>query len=108
MKCKELFSLIEKSVPVAWQESYDNCGLQVGNPDSEITGILYTLDVTEPGIDLAIARGCNLVISHHPLIFNGIKSINSSKPDGRIIVKCLQNNISVYSAHTNFDKFSCA
>ncbi len=105
MKCKDLFSQIEHLVPLSLQESYDNCGLQLGDPDAEITGILYSLDVTETAIDTAKTQGCNLVISHHPLFFRSIKNINTSNSDGHLIVKCLQNNIAVYSMHTNFDKY---
>lgn len=104
MKCKELFKLIESEIPLGWQESYDNSGLQVGNPEDELRGILYSLDVTSDVIDKAIKEKCNVVISHHPLIFNGIKKIQPSDSIGKIIYKCINERISVYSAHTNFDK----
>jgi len=105
MKCKELFFQIEQRIPLSLQESYDNCGFQIGNPTDELSGILYTLDVTEQAVDLAIAERCNLIVSHHPFIFRGLKSIDMSKTEGQLLVKCLQNNISIYSVHTNFDKY---
>jgi len=105
MKCKELFSEFEKKVPVSWQEPYDNCGLQIGNPENEIDGILYTLDFTSRSIDQAVANKCNLVICHHPFIFGGLKNINLAKSDGLLIEKCIREKICVYAAHTNFDKF---
>lgn len=75
MKVKEITSAIEAYAPLAYQESYDNSGMQVGNPDQEISGSLITLDVTEEVIDEAIQKGCNLIIAHHPLIFRGQKKI---------------------------------
>lgn len=104
MKCKELFNSIEKIIPLSWQENYDNSGLQIGNPDDEIKGILYTLDVTLHTLDQAIANRCNIIISHHPLIFQGLKQINLANSTGQIIEKCIRENITIYSAHTNFDK----
>jgi len=104
MKCKELFNAIEKLFPLSWQENYDNSGFQIGNPDDEIKGILYTLDVTPHTLDQAIANRCNVIISHHPLIFQGLKQINLANSTGQIIEKCIRENITIYSAHTNFDK----
>ena len=104
MKCKELFKLIEEKIPLSWQENYDNCGLQIGNPDDEIRGIVYTLDITPEVINKAVSERCNVVISHHPFIFHALKNINLANPNGKIIEKCIREKITVYSAHTNFDK----
>jgi dinuclear metal center YbgI/SA1388 family protein len=105
MKLKELCSYLDSEVPLSFQESYDNSGLQVGRSDAEIKSALITLDVTENVIDEAIAGKCNLVISHHPLIFGGIKKISDTSQVGRIIFKCIKHDIAVYSAHTNLDIF---
>ncbi len=104
MKCKELFNAIEREIPLSWQENYDNCGLQIGNPDDEIRGIVYTLDITPEVISQAVSERCNVVISHHPFIFQGLKNINLANTNGQIIETCIRENITIYSAHTNFDK----
>jgi len=104
MKCKELFKEFEKGVPLASQEPYDNSGLQLGDPDAEIEGIFYTLDVTRRAVMDAVANKCNLIICHHPFIFGGLKSINLANPEGQIIADCLKAGVTIYAAHTNFDK----
>ncbi|MBK7133393.1 MAG: Nif3-like dinuclear metal center hexameric protein [Bacteroidales bacterium] len=105
MKLKEICSYLDSEVPLSFQESYDNSGLQIGKADTEITSALIALDVTEEVIDEAINSNCNLVVSHHPLLFGGIKKISDSSLVGRIIYKCIDNGIAVYSAHTNLDIF---
>lgn len=103
MKLKELVSYLDSAVPLSFQESYDNSGLQTGQPESEIVSALLTIDVTEEIADEAIRKGCNLIISHHPLIFNGINRISGRNFTERILQKCIKNDIAVYSAHTNLD-----
>jgi dinuclear metal center YbgI/SA1388 family protein len=103
MKLKELCSFLNSAVPLSFQESYDNSGLQLGNPEKEITSALLTLDVTEEVLAEAAETGCNLIISHHPIIFNGVKRITGETSAERIIIKALKLDISVYSAHTNLD-----
>ena len=103
MKIKEITNYIESIAPLSYQESYDNAGLIVGNESDETNGALITLDVTEPLIDEAIKLNFKLIIAHHPLIFNGIKKINSSTEIGRCLIKAIKNNIAVYAAHTNLD-----
>ena len=105
MKLKEICSYLDASVPLALQESYDNSGLQVGLPEMEIFSALLTIDVTSEIIDEAVVSGCNLIISHHPLIFGGIKSITGRNETERILFKALKNEIAVYSSHTNLDIF---
>jgi dinuclear metal center YbgI/SA1388 family protein len=105
MKLKDLTTYLDSEVPLSFQESYDNSGLQIGKPDTEITSALITLDVTEEVIDEAIKSNCNLVVSHHPLIFGGLKKISDTTQTGRIIYKCITHDIAVYSAHTNLDIF---
>jgi len=99
----EICRLIEQYAPPALQESYDNSGLLVGNPDAEATGALLCIDVTENVVNEAIALGCNLIISHHPCIFNGIKKITGSDETQRIVIQAIKNNINIFAAHTNID-----
>ena len=103
MKIKEIVSALEQFAPLPLQDGFDNAGLQVGLTEVEATGALLCLDVTEAVIDEAIASGCNLVISHHPLIFKGYKSITGRDYVERCILKAIKNDIVVYAAHTNLD-----
>ena len=103
IKVKDIASTIEEFAPKHLQESYDNAGLQVGDPESKITAILLCLDVNEDVVKEAKSRECNLIVSHHPLIFKGIKSLTGETNTQRIIMDALKNGISVYSAHTNLD-----
>ena len=106
MKVSELCSYLDSAIPLSFQEEYDNSGLQVGLPDKEIASTLVTLDITEKVIDEAIQKGCGIVISHHPLIFSGIKNITGRSPAERILFKAIKNDIAVYSSHTNLDMMS--
>ena len=103
MKIKEIVSALERFAPLPLQDGFDNAGLQIGLTDAEATGALLCLDVTEAVLDEAITLGCNLVISHHPLIFKGYKSITGKDYVERCILKAIRNDIAVYSAHTNLD-----
>jgi dinuclear metal center YbgI/SA1388 family protein len=103
MLIKDIIAAIETEAPVVYQESYDNCGLQVGNADGEVTGILISLDVTEAIVDEAMVRGCNMIVAHHPLIFSGLKSITGRNYVERVVLKAIKNDISIYAAHTNMD-----
>lgn len=102
-KVKDIAEAIEVFAPKELQESYDNAGLQVGDPESEVSGILLCLDVTEEILKEAEERECNLIVSHHPLIFKGIKSLTGENTVQRIVIEALKKGISVYSAHTNLD-----
>lgn len=104
MKIAEIIEKIEQFAPLNLQENYDNAGLQVGDTEQVATGALITLDITESVVDEAIYRHCNLVISHHPLLFHGIKRISNGTWIERIITKAIKNDIVLYSAHTNLDK----
>ena len=106
MTIKEIIAPIEAFAPPIYQESYDNAGFQVGNPQAECTGALLTLDVTEAVVQEAIDKNCNLIIAHHPLIFKGIKRITGKNSLERIIIKAIQHNITIYAAHTNLDAMS--
>jgi len=103
MFVKDIISTIEAFAPVNYQESYDNCGLQVGNPDDEVTGVLLTLDVTEAVIAEALQQDCNMIVAHHPLIFSGLKRIAGRNYVERIVRLAIKNDISIYAAHTNLD-----
>lgn len=106
MKISEITSCIESQAPLSLQESYDNAGLLVGNPQDETDNALITLDVTEAVIEEAIAGGFRLIIAHHPLIFGGIKKINSQTETGRCLLRAIRNRIAIYAAHTNLDNIS--
>ena len=106
MKLKDLTSYLDTAVPLAFQEDYDNAGLQVGQPEKEITSAMICLDVTEEVIKEAIASKCDLIVSHHPLIFKGIKNLTGKTFTERIIIEAVRNDIAIYSAHTNLDMLS--
>ncbi|MCP4457871.1 MAG: Nif3-like dinuclear metal center hexameric protein [Cytophagales bacterium] len=103
MTVKDITSKLEDWAPLAYQESYDNCGLLVGDQNQDITDVLITLDITEPIIDDAIKKGCNLIVAHHPLIFGGIDTITPMHWVGRCIVKAIKHDICIYAIHTNLD-----
>lgn len=103
MNLNEIIFEIEKFAPLSYQESYDNCGLLIGNNNAEITGAILTLDCVEETIDEAIRKKCNLIIAHHPIIFGGIKKITGSNYVERTIIKAIQNNVAIYVCHTNLD-----
>ena len=101
-KLGELIDYLETIAPLHYQESYDNSGLIYGNIDSEVNSVLISLDLSEAVLDEAIALKCNVVISHHPIIFKGIKKFQDNYVD-RTIVKAIKNDIAVYAIHTNLD-----
>ena len=103
MKIKEIVSALERFAPLPLQDGFDNAGLQVGLTEAEATGALLCLDVTEAVVDEAVMLGYNLIISHHPLIFKGYKSIIGRDYIERCVLKAIKNDIVIYSAHTNLD-----
>ena len=103
MKVKEIAELIEKVAPLDYAFSWDNVGLMVGDFESDVSKVMLTLDVTPDVVQQAIENTCSLIISHHPFIFEGVKSIDFSKSHGKMIKDIIENNISVYSCHTNMD-----
>jgi dinuclear metal center YbgI/SA1388 family protein len=106
MKLKDICTYLDSAVPLSFQESYDNSGLQVGDPEKEVTSALLTLDVTEEVINEAAYTGCDLIISHHPLIFHGIKRLTGRSLTERILLMAVKQEIAIYSAHTNLDVLS--
>lgn len=103
MKVKDIADAIESLAPLRYQEDYDNAGFQVGDPASELKGVLLCTDVTPAVLDEAIAHGYNMVISHHPLIFRGIKKLTGATAVERMVITAVKHDIAVYSAHTNMD-----
>ena len=100
---RHLAAHIEALAPLAYQESYDNVGLLVGDANTDITGVLVTLDVTEAVVDEAIAKGCNVIVAHHPIVFKGLKKLNGKTYVERTVIKAIKNDIALYAAHTNLD-----
>lgn len=104
MKIKDVTSILESVFPPAIQESYDNSGLLTGHSGEQLNGILVCLNVTQDVLNEAVAKKCNLIISHHPLIFSGLNKITGSTPTERFVEFLIQNHIALYSIHTNADK----
>ena len=104
MKIKEVLEALERFAPLPLQEDYDNAGLQVGLTEAwEVSGALLCLDVTEEVVDEAIANGCNLIVSHHPLIFQKLRCVSDKTMVQRIVFKAIENKIAIVSMHTNMD-----
>ena len=103
MKIKEVLSALERFAPLPLQESWDNAGLQVGLTETEVSGALLCLDVNERIVDEAVRKGCNLIVSHHPLLFRGLKTISDLTDVQRTVVKAIENRVCVVSMHTNMD-----
>ncbi|MBR7031372.1 MAG: Nif3-like dinuclear metal center hexameric protein [Prevotella sp.] len=103
MKIKEVLNALERFAPLPLQESWDNAGLQVGLTETEVSGALLCLDVNEKIVDEAIQKGCNLIVSHHPLLFRGLKTISDLTDVQRTVMKAIVNGICVISMHTNMD-----
>lgn len=103
VKCASIFRLIEDIAPPCLAESWDNCGLQVGDPQAEVEKALLTIDVSIAVAREAVDRGAGLIISHHPLMIKPLKNINTRQPMGELISFLIRNGITVYSAHTNLD-----
>ena len=103
MRAQELFDLIEAHAPLRFQEDFDNAGIQVGDTQREVTGVLLCTDVSPAVIDEAVASRCNVIISHHPLIFHGLKKLVGGTPVQRMVAKAIKHDLVIYCAHTNMD-----
>jgi dinuclear metal center YbgI/SA1388 family protein len=103
MKISEITSFLESKAPLAYQEEYDNSGLIVGDSLSEVNGILVTVDVTGKVIEEAAKKSCNLIISHHPFIFKGLKKLTGEDPAQRTALHAIRSGIAIYAIHTNLD-----
>ncbi len=103
MRAKDIAKYIEEYAPLNLQESYDNAGFTVGDPEREVRGVLLAVDVTSEVIEEALGLGVDMIITHHPLIFNPIKRLNSSNYVERCVEQAIKNDIILYAAHTNLD-----
>ena len=103
MKIKDVISTLEQFAPLPLQESYDNAGLQIGLTEADVSGVLLCLDVTEAIVQEAIDKGCNMIVSHHPLLFHGLKQIGDNDYVQRAAVMAIKNDIAIVSMHTNLD-----
>jgi dinuclear metal center YbgI/SA1388 family protein len=106
MNLSEILDYLDCIAPYALQEHYDNSGLIVGNPADPINGALICVDVTEIVLAEAIEKKCNLIISHHPMVFSGMKKFTGSTPTERLVEKSIRNGISIVAMHTNLDNYS--
>nr|MBS0036607.1 Nif3-like dinuclear metal center hexameric protein [Saprospiraceae bacterium] len=102
-RIRDIQNALEGVAPTGYQENYDNSGLIIGDSETPVEGVLVSLDVTEEVVDEAITLGCNLIVAHHPLIFKGLKKINSSHWIGRCVQKAIKNDLAIYAIHTNLD-----
>lgn len=103
MKLKEIIDAIEKVAPLSIQDGFDNSGLQVGSPEMEISSVLVCLDVTEAVVDEAARMGCQLILSHHPLLFRPLKTVGDATYQQRCTIGAIKEGIAIYSAHTSLD-----
>ena len=103
MTVKEIMNCITEIAPLQWQEDYDNAGLQVGDLNAEVHKALIALDVTEELVDEAVAKQCDLIVSHHPLIFRGLKHLTPQTYIERVVMKAIKHDIAIVSMHTNLD-----
>ena len=104
MKVGDIVAVLEAFAPLRIQENWDNSGLLIGSPEDEVHGVLLGFDCTPALIDEAVAKGCDLVVTHHPLIFKGIRHINAQDPVGAAVMKAVRAGVAVYAAHTTADK----
>ena len=103
MKIRQVLSALEQFAPLPLQESWDNAGLQLGLTEADVSGALLCLDVNEQIVDEALRKDCNLIVSHHPLLFRGLKQISGADYVQRCVIKALKNDIVIVSMHTNMD-----
>ncbi len=103
MKIEDIINTLERIAPLSYQENYDNAGLITGHKNTECTGIICALDATEVVITEAAKQGCNLVVAHHPIIFNGLKKINGKNYVEKAVIASIKNEVAIYATHTNLD-----
>ena len=104
MKVKDIISVIEEFAPLSLQENWDNSGLCIGSPEDSVSSVLLGLDCTPELVDEAISCGANMIVTHHPLIFSGLKKISPEDKVGEAVIKAIKAGISIYAAHTSADK----
>jgi dinuclear metal center YbgI/SA1388 family protein len=103
MRIQDIITALEDWAPRSLQEDYDNCGLQVGDPEAEVTSALVCLDCTEAVVEEAARHGCGLIISHHPVIFRGLKNLSGKGPVERTVLAAIRHGIALYAIHTSLD-----
>lgn len=103
MKLRDIINIIESVAPLSNQADWDNSGLQIGDQEASVSSVLLCTDVTDAIVDEAVAKGCELIVSHHPLLFHGLKTIQGRTVAERCVIKCIKHDIAVYSAHTSLD-----
>ena len=104
MKVKDIIKVIEDFAPLSVQEGWDNSGLCIGSPETEVKGVILALDCTPELVDEAVACGADMIVTHHPLIFSGLKKITPHTQVGLAVMKAISAGISIYAAHTSADK----
>ena len=104
MKARDIINVIEEFAPLSIQEKWDNSGLCIGSPDADVTSVLIGLDCTPELVDEAVECGADMIVTHHPLIFSGLKKISPEDQVGAAVIKAISNGISIYAAHTSADK----
>lgn len=103
MKIREITDAIERFAPLTWQASYDNAGLIVGRADDEVRRALLAVDVTDEVMDEAEREGCDLIVTHHPIVFHPLKRFNSADQVQRCVERAIRRGIALYACHTNLD-----
>ena len=104
MLLKQIIDIIESVAPRSQQEGWDNSGLQVGDGNREIHSVMLSVDVSEAVVAEAIKEGCDLIVSHHPLLFHGLKHLTGSTPQERCVAEAIRHDLAIYSSHTSLDK----
>ena len=103
MNIATIIDHLDAELHLEYQEDYDNAGFLLGDPEMECRGVLVAVDVTDDVIEEARERGANLIVTHHPMIFGGVRHITPNDATGRFIIKLIKNDMAVYAAHTNLD-----
>ena len=104
MKVKDIMAALEAFAPLGIQENWDNSGLVIGSPEDEVHGVLAGFDCTAELIREAVEKGCDMVVTHHPLIFKGLRRIDGNDPVGAAVMQAVRSGVAVYAAHTTADK----
>ncbi len=104
MTIDDVLQYLGEIAPLSYQLDFDNAGLLVGDREQEVTKVLVSLDSTEEVVEEALEKDCNLIISHHPIIFKGLKKLTGTNHVERTVMKAIQHNIALYATHTNLDR----
>ena len=104
MKVKDIVAAIEEFAPASYQSDFDNTGLQVGSPEQEVHGVLGGFDCTVELVQEAVEKGCDMIVTHHPLIYHPIKKLDPADPTAAAVIAAVKAGVAVYSAHTSADK----